>query len=158
MASLRHRVRVNGEHTVSPAEHGTDHVLLGCPLDTAHVENDSVGGGSDALDGQVRRGWGVGVLTHGVVFRVAASSLSFVPNCQIVRPCERVRRILLGLAAAIAGIVLIAPASSVVAVVLELLLIAAGLDMLVTGATGRCPRYEKLGHPKSLRSTPMTTH
>jgi hypothetical protein len=37
--------------------------------------------------------------------------------------------------------------------VLELLLIAVGLDLLVTDATGHCPLYRKLGHvPKSLRS------
>ena len=36
---------------------------------------------------------------------------------------------------------------------LELLLIAAGLDLLVTGAIGHCPLYQKLGHvPKSLSS------
>jgi hypothetical protein len=39
----------------------------------------------------------------------------------------------------------------VLAIVLELLLVAAGLDMLITGATGHCPLYQKLGHlPKSL--------
>jgi hypothetical protein len=39
------------------------------------------------------------------------------------------------------------------AVVLELLLIAAELDLAVTGALGHCPLYAKLGYlPKSLRS------
>jgi hypothetical protein len=67
---------------------------------------------------------------------------------------ERAGRVLIGLAAIIAGVVLLTTAGSVLAVVLELLLVAAGLDMLVTGATGHCPLYQKLGHvPKSLRST-----
>ncbi len=67
---------------------------------------------------------------------------------------ERAGRILIGLAAVIAGAVLLSTAASPLAVVLELLLIAAGLDMLVTGATGHCPLYQRLGHvPKSVRST-----
>jgi hypothetical protein len=67
---------------------------------------------------------------------------------------ERAGRVLIGLAAIIAGVVLLTTAGSVLAVVLELLLVAGGLDMLVTGATGHCPLYQKLGHvPKSLRST-----
>ena len=65
---------------------------------------------------------------------------------------ERVGRILIGFAAAVAGIVLLTSAGSVVAVVLEVALIAAGLDLVITGATGHCPLYSKLGHvPKSLR-------
>ncbi|MFF3958095.1 DUF2892 domain-containing protein [Streptomyces sp. NPDC001890] len=48
------------------------------------------------------------------------------------------------------GLVLIAGAGSVLALVLELLLIVAGLDLLVTGALGHCPLYAKPGHvPKS---------
>lgn len=67
---------------------------------------------------------------------------------------ERAGRVLIGVAAIIAGVVLLTTAGSVLAMVLELLLVAAGLDMLVTGATGHCPLYQKLGHvPKSLRST-----
>jgi hypothetical protein len=43
----------------------------------------------------------------------------------------------------------------VLAIVLELLLVAAGLDMLITGATGRCTLYQKLGHlAKSLGRSP----
>jgi len=38
-------------------------------------------------------------------------------------------------------------------VVLQLLLIAAGLDLAATGALGHCPLYAKLGYlAKSLRS------
>jgi hypothetical protein len=35
---------------------------------------------------------------------------------------------------------------------LEALLVAAGLDLMVTGATGFCPLYHRLGYvPRSLR-------
>ena len=65
---------------------------------------------------------------------------------------ERAGRILVGVTAVIAGIVLLTTAGSSAAVVLEAALIAAGLDLIVTGATGHCPLYQKLGHvPKSLR-------
>ena len=67
---------------------------------------------------------------------------------------ERAGRIAIGIAAIIAGAILLTSAGSVLAVTLELLLVAAGLDMLVTGALGHCPLYQKLGHvPKSLRSS-----
>ena len=66
---------------------------------------------------------------------------------------ERAGRVLLGLAAILAGTVLLTSAGSALAVVLKLLLVAAGLDLLATGALGHCPLYQKLGHiPKSLRS------
>ena len=40
------------------------------------------------------------------------------------------------------------------AMVLEALLVAAGLDLAVTGALGHCPLYAKLGYlPKSLQRT-----
>ena len=68
-----------------------------------------------------------------------------------ITPIERWGRIVLGLAAVIVGIVLLASAGSALAVVLELLLIAAGLDLLVTGALGHCPLYQRLGYiPTSL--------
>ena len=39
------------------------------------------------------------------------------------------------------------------AVVLEALLVAAGLDLAVTGALGHCPLHARLGYlPKPLRS------
>jgi hypothetical protein len=70
-----------------------------------------------------------------------------------ITPAERAGRIAVGLAAIIAGIVLLASVGSALAVVLEALLIAAGLDLAVTGALGHCPLYQKLGYlPKSLRS------
>ena len=69
-----------------------------------------------------------------------------------ITPIERAGRILLGVAAAAAGVVLLTSAGSVVAVVLELLLVAAGLDLVVTGALGHCPLYHRLGYtPPSLR-------
>ncbi len=58
-----------------------------------------------------------------------------------ITPTERLGRIAVGLAAIIAGIVLLTSAGPAVAVVLELLLVAAGLDLAVTGALGHCPLY-----------------
>jgi hypothetical protein len=70
-----------------------------------------------------------------------------------ITPVERGGRIVIGLAAMIAGLVLIVSAGSALAVILELLLIAAGLDLVVTGALGHCPLYQKLGYlPRSMRS------
>ena len=67
---------------------------------------------------------------------------------------ERAGRVAVGVAAIIAGGVLLAAAASALAVVLELLLVVAGLDMVVTGATGHCPLYQKLGHiPRSVSRT-----
>lgn len=69
-----------------------------------------------------------------------------------ITPIERVARVLVGASAVIFGALLLGSASAVTAVVLELLLVAAGLDLLVTGATGHCPLYAKLGHvPASLK-------
>ena len=66
---------------------------------------------------------------------------------------ERSGRIAFGLVGAVAGVLLLTSAAEgVTAVVLELLLVAAGLDLIVTGATGHCPLYSRLGHvPSSLR-------
>ena len=73
------------------------------------------------------------------------------PNINIT-PAERAGRILIGLAAIVAGALLVASAGSALAVVLEVLLVAAGLDLAVTGSLGHCPLYAKLGHvPASLR-------
>jgi hypothetical protein len=67
---------------------------------------------------------------------------------------ERIGRVTLGLAAAIAGVVLLLSVGSALAAVLEVLLVLAGVDLVVTGASGHCPLYQKLGHmPKPLRST-----
>ena len=57
-----------------------------------------------------------------------------------------------GTLAAIAGLVLLTGATSGIAVLLDGLLVLAGLDFVVTGALGHCPLYAKLGHvPRSLR-------
>jgi hypothetical protein len=64
---------------------------------------------------------------------------------------ERVGRIVVGLAAVIAGAVWLT-GGSVVAVVLLTLLVLAGADLVVTGAFGHCPLYQKLGYgPPSQR-------
>ncbi len=69
-----------------------------------------------------------------------------------ITPAERAGRIVLGTAAAITAIVLLASAASGLIVFLEILLAAAGLDLVVTGALGHCPLYQKLGFvPKSMR-------
>jgi hypothetical protein len=69
-----------------------------------------------------------------------------------ITPTERAARVLVGAIGAILGAFLLGSASSATAVVLELLLVAAGLDLVVTGAVGHCPLYAKLGHvPASLK-------
>jgi hypothetical protein len=71
-----------------------------------------------------------------------------------ISPAERTGRILIGIFGIVAGIVLLLAAGSAIAVTLEILLVAAGLDMLVTGARGHCPLYARLGHvPPSQRGT-----
>jgi len=69
-----------------------------------------------------------------------------------ITPIERVGRMALGAAAAIAGVILLASVAWPLAIVLEALLVLAGLDLVVTGALGHCPLYHKLGYlPPSLR-------
>ena len=89
---------------------------------------------------------------HAQVSHIAASS----PRRRLmvnITPVERAGRILVGTAAVIAALVLLTSAGSIVAVGLEVLLAAAGLDLVITGAVGHCPLYQKLGFaPKSLRS------
>ena len=68
---------------------------------------------------------------------------------------ERVGRVVLGVGAVIVGVILLLSAHTVLAVLLDLLLAAAGLDLVVTGALGHCPLYQRLGHvPASLRKAP----
>ena len=69
-----------------------------------------------------------------------------------ITPAERIARIMVGLLGVVGGAILLISAASVAAAVLETLLILAGLDLVVTGATGHCPLYKKLGHvPASLK-------
>lgn len=70
-----------------------------------------------------------------------------------ISTAERVGRVLVGLAGGIGGVLLLVSPGSVLTVVLAVLLVLAGLDLVVTGATGHCPLYQRLGHtPRSLRS------
>jgi Protein of unknown function (DUF2892) len=70
-----------------------------------------------------------------------------------ITPTERAARIVVGGAGALLGARTLASASSTLAVVLELLLVAAGLDLVVTGVLGHCPLYARLGHvPASLKN------
>ena len=67
-------------------------------------------------------------------------------------PIERLGRVVVGVAAIAVTAVLLGSAASPFAVVLEVLLGLAGLDLVVTGAVGHCPLYQKLGFvPRSLR-------
>ncbi len=69
-----------------------------------------------------------------------------------ISPPERVARIVLGLVGVIGAMILLAGSSGTVAVVLAVLLGAAGLDLMVTGALGHCPLYARLGNvPASMR-------
>ena len=69
-----------------------------------------------------------------------------------ITPVERAGRIVLGALAVAAAVLLLASGGSILAVVLESLLAAAGADLVITGALGHCPLYQKLGHvPMSLR-------
>lgn len=54
---------------------------------------------------------------------------------------ERAARVGLGLVGIIGGILLLAGSPPAVVAVLEVLLILAGMDLVVTGATGHCPLY-----------------
>lgn len=69
-----------------------------------------------------------------------------------ITPAERAARVVIGGHGALAGLFLLASASRVLTVILELLLVVAGLDLVVTGAHGHCPLYARLGHvPASLK-------
>jgi len=73
------------------------------------------------------------------------------PTVNII-PRERAGRIFLGLVGVLGGVILLGSAGTALAVTLEILLILAGADLIVTGALGHCPLYKKLGHiPSSLR-------
>lgn len=69
-----------------------------------------------------------------------------------ISPAERIARVLLGALGALGGAGLLLSASAPLAVILEILLVLAGLDLVITGALGHCPLYAKLGHvPSSLK-------
>lgn len=69
-----------------------------------------------------------------------------------ITPVERAARVAVGVVGIIAGTLLLAQAGGTVAVLLEVLLVLAGLDLVMTGAVGHCPLYKRLGYvPRSLR-------
>ena len=70
-----------------------------------------------------------------------------------ISPGERAGRIVAGLVGIAAGVALLAGSPTAIAAVLEILLIAAGADLLVTGAIGHCPLHQKLGHVPRAPST-----
>ncbi len=70
-----------------------------------------------------------------------------------ITPAERLARVALGLAGAIIGVWLLASASGVGLIILEVMLVLAGLDLVVTGALGHCPLYRQINHvPRALRA------
>ena len=72
-----------------------------------------------------------------------------------ITPVERLARVAVGLAGAIAGVWLLTSASGVGLAILGALLVLAGLDLVVTGTLGFCPLYRRLGYvPRSLRGAP----
>jgi hypothetical protein len=69
-----------------------------------------------------------------------------------VTPAERIARIVVGVVGVIGGAWLIIGGPSAWAGAVSVLLIVAGLDLVVTGVTGHCPLYQKLGHvPAALK-------
>lgn len=68
-----------------------------------------------------------------------------------ITPSERLVRVAVGRAGAIAGVWLLTSVGGVGLAILEVLLVLAGLDLVVTGVLGR-PLYRRLGYvPRSLR-------
>lgn len=77
---------------------------------------------------------------------------SWWPGAVNITPLERWGRVLVGATGVVAGVVLLTVAAGLIVTALKVLLILAGLDLIVTGAIGRCPLYSKLGYvPRSLR-------
>ena len=69
-----------------------------------------------------------------------------------ITPPERAARVAVGILGVVAGSLLLPQAGGAIAVVLEVLLLLAGVDLVVTGALGHCPLYKRLGYvPRSLR-------
>lgn len=69
-----------------------------------------------------------------------------------ITPAERAGRVGIGTAAVAAGVALLVGGGDWLVLVLDVLLVVAGLDLVVTGALGHCPLYKRLGYtPPSLR-------
>lgn len=65
---------------------------------------------------------------------------------------ERIGRVLVGAGLAALGVLILSGGPSVRGVIGAVLLVLVGLDFVVTGATGYCPLYARLGHvPRSLQ-------
>ena len=62
-----------------------------------------------------------------------------------ITPVERLARIVIGIVGILGGAILLSGSPSLISGGLETLLILAGLDMVVTGVSGHCPLYKKLG-------------
>lgn len=69
-----------------------------------------------------------------------------------ITPIERAGRTIAGFLGVVWAIGLLAATPTWVTGTFEMLLLLAGLDLLITGVTGHCAIYHKLGFvPKSLR-------
>lgn len=69
-----------------------------------------------------------------------------------VSGAERTGRVLVGAVLAVVGALILSGGPGFWGVIGAVLLVAAGLDFVVTGATGYCPLYARLGHvPRSLQ-------
>lgn len=59
---------------------------------------------------------------------------------------ERVGRVILGVALAAVGVIILVGSPAALGAIGAALLIAVGIDFIVTGSTGYCPLYARLGH------------
>jgi len=57
-----------------------------------------------------------------------------------------VARVVEGLTGVVGGLLLLLGSPTALSGALEVLLVLAGLDLMVTGALGHCPLYHKLGY------------
>lgn len=127
---------------------------FGCELDVLHgrilVREAAIGSGGNPR----AKGWFARMAPRmNTSYAVSERRLKLMKRPTInITPAERLGRILIGLVGAVGGAILIGSASIALAVVLEALLILAGLDLIVTGTLGHCPLYRKLGYtPASLK-------
>ncbi len=66
-----------------------------------------------------------------------------------ITPLERWGRVIVGTIGVVVGALLLTAATGALVIALEIVLILAGLDLIVTGALGHCPLYSKLGFGSS---------
>ena len=73
------------------------------------------------------------------------------PRKENIGMAERVGRVVLGDALVFLGIAVLSGGPAFWGLVGAVLVVAAGIDLVITGARGYCPLYARLGHvPKSL--------